>query len=181
VASEVADRRVFFVPAKAGGWDLVEATKGEAGGWEVRRPGRIGFDAYPDVPPPGEDWVEAHEPKRAPHVAKPTAPKPAPPAAKPSEPKARVLTRPPPPRSKAREEAEPKAMPRKAVPGLSQELEDLLLREQRSQPVPAGKVQCPVCGVILDPMKAKKVRTHDNPITGARCVASGRPWADFKR
>ena len=87
------------------------------------------------------------------------------------------MARPPPARSKAREEA--KAMPRKAEPGLSHELEDLLLKEQRSQPVPAGKVQCPVCGVVLDPMKVKKVRTHDNPVTGSRCPASGRPWAEF--
>ena len=176
-----AARRWFFVPSRGGGWELVEATDG-ADGWEVRRPGRIGFDRFDAVPPPGADWVEAREPKRAPRLpasapaAKPSAAAPAPVQGAGTKP--RTMTRPPPPKGKAHP-AEPKALPRKAVPNLSQELEDLLLKEQRSQAVPAGKVQCPLCGVILDPMRAKKVRTHDNPVTGTRCAASGRPWAEF--
>jgi hypothetical protein len=182
-------RRFFFVPSRDGGWDVAEATKG-VDGWEVRRPGRFGAESMAEVPPPGGDWMEALAPKRQPRPAKPS-PGPAAerPAAKPPKQAARAPPKPeyvaiPGPRqrpaSKGKPHAhEPKAMPRKAVASLSHELEDLLLKEQRGQAVPKGKVQCPVCGLIVEPMRAKKVRTHDNPITGARCIAAGKPWSDF--
>jgi hypothetical protein len=176
------ERRFFFAPSRDGsGWDLVEATKG-ADGWEVRRPGRIAGETLAQVPPPDSDWVEAHAPKRGPKAPDVKAPS-RPPSAKPlsthatpaSKPAPRTLTRPAPkPRPPAR-----KAVAPQAIPSLSHELEDLMLQAQRGQPVPKGMAQCPLCGVIVAPMRAKKVRTHDNPVTGSRCPASGKPFAGF--
>ena len=172
-------RRWYFVPAADGrGWDLVEATKA-ATGWEVRRPGRFGARALPKVPPEGEDWVEAEAPQRAPKrpvvQAKPApAPKPAP---------VRVVVQ-----GDAASEAKPRTVPErparaagarhtKPVPKLSRELIDLLAQEQRDAPAPKGLVKCPLCGVPVQPMKARKVRTHDDPVKGARCAASGQKLA----
>lgn len=185
-------RRWFFVPSRDGAaWDLVEATRTKAG-WELRRPGRIAQETVPEVPPKGADWKEADAPQRAPKV--PQAPKPPkpkgprivePPAegaaqasaarGRPSRPtRARVPT------VKAPAEPERKGKPTppqpKAVPGLSKALEDLLQEEQLRQAAPAGMVKCPQCGLPLAPTRNRKVRTHDNPLTGARCPASGTPW-----
>lgn len=170
-------RRWFFVPAADGqGWDLVEATKA-ATGWLVKRPGRFGAQQVPKVPPEGSDWVEAEAPTRKPKPAvvqvkaKPEAPgKPAP---------VRIVVR-----KDAASEAKPRAVPErpdrkpgarhtKPVPKLSRELLDLLAQEQRDAPAPKGMVKCPLCGLPVAPMKARKVRTHDDPVKGERCAASG--------
>jgi hypothetical protein len=37
-------------------------------------------------------------------------------------------------------------------------------------------VKCPLCGLALPPTRNRKVRTHDNPLTAARCPASGTPF-----
>jgi hypothetical protein len=156
-------RRWFFAPARDGaGWDLVEATR-TGDGWEIRRPGRIAQETLPDVPPKGSDWKEVHAPAREPRVPQPRPVRPA---------RARV------PVVKAPAEPEPKPKPQrpKAVPGLSKALEGLLADEQMRQAAPAGMVKCPVCGLPLAPTRNRKVRTHDNPLTGSRCPASGTPW-----
>ncbi len=67
----------------------------------------------------------------------------------------------------------PGARHTKPVPKLSREILDLLAQEQRDRPVPKGMTKCPSCGAIIAPMKVCKVRTRDNPLTGARCEASG--------
>lgn len=168
-------RRWFFVPSgDRRSWDLAEATKA-AKGWEVRRPGKFGARSLEKVPPPGEDWVEAEPPSRAPKAplvqAKPRPPpRPAP---------VRVEVR-----GEAAHEAKPRAAPErperkpgarhtKPVPRLSRELLDLLAQEQRDAPAPAGMLKCPLCGLAVAPMKARKVRTHDDPVKGERCAASG--------
>lgn len=170
----MATLRRFWVPSSDGrGWEVVEARK-VAKGWEVRRPGKFGARAVADVPVPGEDWVEAMPPARGPKppivraVAAPAKPKPV-----------RVVVT-----QDAAAEAKPRTAPErpdrkagarhnKPVPKLSRELLDLLAQEQRDQKAPAGKTKCPRCGVILAPMKIRKVRTHDNPLSGTRCEASG--------
>lgn len=167
--------RRFWVPTADGrGWDLVEARKA-AKGWELRRPGKFGARAVSEVPVPGEDWVEAEPPGRAPKppvvrakAAEP--PKPAP---------VRVVVQ-----GGAAAEAKPRTAPErpdrtagarhtKPVPKLSRELMDLMRQAQLDQPAPPGMAKCPRCGAILEAMKVRKVRTHDNPLTGARCEASG--------
>jgi hypothetical protein len=177
----VADspRRWFFAPSRDGtAWDLVEATRTPAG-WELRRPGRIAQETLPQVPPAGAGWKEVRAPERSPKVPRP--PKPSKPAGpnvveareRPSRPaRARV------PAVKAPAEPERKAKPPqpKAVPGLSKALEGLLQEDQMRQAAPAGMVKCPLCGLPLAPTRNRKVRTHENPLTGARCPASGTPW-----
>lgn len=169
-------RRWFFVPTADGqAWDLVEATKA-ATGWQVKRPGRFGAQALPKVPPDGADWVEADAPGRKP---KPPVVQPKPKApAKPAPVRIEV-------KGDAASEAKPRAVPErpdrkpgarhtKPVPKLSRELIDLLAQEQRDAPAPAGMVKCPLCGLALEPMKVRKVRTHDDPVKGERCAASGQ-------
>lgn len=178
-------RRWFFVPTRDGaGWDLLEATKA-SGGWELRRPGRIAQETVPEVPPKGADWKEVHLPQREPKVPKPaTAPKAAGPrivdgsapegTGRPVRPaRARVPTV----KTPAEPERKPKPAQPKAIPGLSKALEGLLAEEQLRQAAPAGMVKCPLCGLPLAPTKTRKVRTHDNPLTGGRCPASGTPAA----
>ena len=72
-------------------------------------------------------------------------------------------------------EEPPKVGPSKAVARLSQDLERLLADAQLKQKAPKGMAKCPLCGAILEPTRNKKVRTHDNPVKGARCEASGQP------
>lgn len=73
----------------------------------------------------------------------------------------------------------PKVGPSKDVVRLSEDLERLLREEQRKGKVPAGMDKCPVCGIAVEPTRVAKVRTHDDPLTGARCEGSQRPWSDF--
>lgn len=68
---------------------------------------------------------------------------------------------------------------KKDLARLSDELRGLMADAQRRQKVPKGLAQCPLCGVLVQPMKAKKVRTHHDPVQGERCPASGKPWAQF--
>jgi hypothetical protein len=175
-------KRWFFVPGRDGrSWDLVEASRVETG-WEIRRPGRIAQEVLSKVPPKDEDWHEVEAPKRAPRLPEPAAP-PAPRTAdgargrserppRPASAKPLVVKAPAEPARK------PKPVPPKAIPGLSRELEDMMLDAQRKEKAPAGMVKCPLCGLILEPMRGKKVRTHDNPVKGVRCEASGKPMAD---
>jgi hypothetical protein len=166
-------RRWFFVPSGDGhGWDLVEATKAETG-WTVRRPGRFGAQQVPKVPPPDADWVEAEAPGRKPRVGvrtKEPAGNADAQARKAAEAVAAARAVDPPPRPARK----PAARHTKAVPRLSGELLDLLAKEQRDAPAPAGMVKCPLCGVAVAPMKARNVRTHDDPVKGGRCAASGQ-------
>ena len=101
------------------------------------------------------------------------ASKPAPARAEPATPKR--SPKPTPPREKRPEKARAVAAAQK----LSHELEDLLIQAQKSQPAPEGMAKCPLCGAVVAPTKTKKVRTHDNPLTGKRCEASNRPFAEF--
>lgn len=166
--------RWFWVPSPDGqAWELLEARRSQRG-WELRRPGKFGARVVADVPVPGEDWVEAAAPQRAPRPpvlrAKPVPAKPKPvrivvqgEAAAPAKPRV----------APERPERKIGARHTKPVPKLSRELLDLLAQEQRDQPAPAGKTKCPRCGLAVVAMKVRKVRTHDNPLTGARCEASG--------
>ena len=63
--------------------------------------------------------------------------------------------------------------PSKDVVRLSEELERMLAAEQLAQKAPKGKAKCPLCGAILEPTRNRKVRTHDDPVKGRRCDASG--------
>lgn len=174
-----AQVRWFFAPAANGAWELFEARKRD-GGWDLRRPGKFGARTVPTVPPAGEDWVEAHAPPRAPKPrAAPAEPEPVKAKAVP----VRVVVK-----GEAAAEAKPRMVPErparkpgarhtKPMPSLSRELLGLMADAQRDQPVPAGKAKCPLCGAIVEPMKVRKVRTHDNPLTGQRCPASGQSTA----
>lgn len=73
-----------------------------------------------------------------------------------------------------------KVGPSKDVVRLSEQLESLMREEQRRQKAPKGKVKCPLCGAILLPTRTKRVRTHDDPVGGARCEASKRPVDDVQ-
>jgi hypothetical protein len=73
----------------------------------------------------------------------------------------------------------PKVGPSKEVVKLSEDLERLLKEDQLKAKVPAGMDKCPQCGTAIAPMRAAKVRTHDDALTGRRCDASQRPWSDF--
>ncbi len=171
--------RRFWVPSGDGrGWELVEARKAAAKGWELRRPGKFGARTVPEVPVPGEDWVEAEPPQRAPkppavQAKEPPKPKPAP---------VRVVVKDDETAAEQRPRTAPERPDRKAgarhtkpVPKLSRELMDLMKQTQLDQPAPPGKAKCPRCGAIVEPMKVRKVRTHDDPLTGQRCIGSGQP------
>jgi hypothetical protein len=67
--------------------------------------------------------------------------------------------------------------PSKDIVRLSEELERLLRDEQLRQKAPKGKAKCPTCGAILEPTRNRRVRTHDDPVGGRRCDASGQPVA----
>lgn len=171
--------RWFWVPsADAPVWELVEARRGQRG-WELRRPGKFGARLVPEVPIPGEDWVEVLAPQRVP---RPPVVRPAKAAAAKAKPVRLVV------QGDSAAPAKPRVVPErperkagarhtKPVPKLSRELLDLLAQEQRDQPAPAGKTKCPRCGLPLVTMKVRKVRTHDNPLTGTRCEASGTKLA----
>lgn len=73
----------------------------------------------------------------------------------------------------------PRVGPSKSVAHLSQDLERILAEAQKAQAAPPGKEKCPLCGAILDPMRGNRVRTHDDPVKGARCAASQRPRGDY--
>ena len=73
-----------------------------------------------------------------------------------------------------------KVGPSKDIVRLSEELEKLMLDEQMRQRVPKGMAKCPACGAIIAPTRNKKVRTHDNPVGGRRCEASGQPMPPAK-
>ena len=73
-----------------------------------------------------------------------------------------------------------KVGPSKDIVRLSEELERMMLEEQLRQKAPKGKAKCPLCGAILEPTRNKRVRTHDNPVGGRRCEASGQPLAPAK-
>lgn len=172
----MATLRWFWVPtADLRGWELVEARK-VVKGWELRRPGKFGARTVSEVPVPGNDWVELEAPTRVPKPPVIQAVKPAA-KAKPvrvvvkgdaaAEVKARAVPERPDRKAGARHT--------KPVPKLSKELMDLMAQAQHDAPAPAGMAKCPRCGVAIVPMKIKKVRTHDNPLTGARCEASGQP------
>lgn len=187
-------RRWFFVPTRdRRGWDLVEAAKA-AKGWELRRPGKFGARSVDQVPVPGEDWVEADPPTRAPKAPVVSVKRPA--TAPPASDGAPDAATPAPRKSPVRvvvkgsqaAQAKPRAAPErpdrkpgarhtKPVPKLSRELVDLLAQEQRDAPAPEGMVKCPLCGLALEPMKVRKVRTHDDPVQGQRCAASGQRLA----
>ena len=78
-------------------------------------------------------------------------------------------------------DAEPaKVGPSKAVARLSEDLERLLVEAQMKEKAPPGKVKCPACGLALEPTRNKRVRTHDDPVGGARCEASKQPLAPSK-
>lgn len=73
-----------------------------------------------------------------------------------------------------------KVGPSKDVVRLSEELEKMMLAEQLRQKAPKGKAKCPLCGAILEPTRNHRVRTHDNPVGGARCEASKQPLTRAK-
>lgn len=182
--------RHYWVPASGGrGWEFVEARKVAGRGWELRRPGKFGARIVPEVPVPGEDWVVVEPPQRAPKqplVQAKVEPDQDLQGARPAKAKARavrVVVK-----GEAAAEAKPRIVPErptreagarhtKPVPKLSRELMDLMTQAQLDEPAPAGKTKCPRCGVILEPMKVRKVRTHDDPLKGARCEASGQKLA----
>lgn len=178
--------RHYWVPASGGrGWDLVEARKAPERGWELRRPGKFGARTVPEVPIPGEDWVLAEPPARqptapvTPEEEAGTASKPKPGPARKSKPvriavKGDAAREVPPRVVPERPPRRPGARHTKPVPKLSRELMDLMAQAQLDQAAPPGKTKCPRCGVILEPMKVRKVRTHDDPLKGARCEASGQ-------
>ena len=70
--------------------------------------------------------------------------------------------------------------PSKEVVRLSEELERMVRQEQLKQKAPKGKAKCPLCGAILEPTRNRRVRTHDDPVGGARCEASRQPLAQAK-
>ena len=72
-----------------------------------------------------------------------------------------------------------KVGPSKDVVRLSEALEGMMREEQRKQKAPKGKAKCPLCGAILEPTRNKRVRTHDDPVGGARCEASKQPLGDL--
>lgn len=174
-APEPGARRYFFVPSTDGTqWELAEATYRRRA-WDVAYPGQVHRDRFDDLPPPRADWVELVPPGRSPkgpwppkldlaHLAEAKPPKP------------KVVVAPPPPKPA---KAKAPAVPRKAIPGMSKELADLMRQQQLSAAAPEGKVKCPLCGAPVEPTKTKKVRTHDDPLKGVRCEASNRPWAEF--
>jgi hypothetical protein len=174
-APEPGARRYFFVPSTDGAqWELAEATYRRRA-WDVAYPGQVHRDRFDDLPPPRADWVEMVPPGRAPKG--PWPPKldlaqPPEPASKP-----RTLVAPPSPPKPAKPKAP--AVPRKAIPGMSKDLAALMREQQFAQEAPAGMVKCPLCGAPVEPTKTKKVRTHDDPLKGARCEASNRPVAEF--
>lgn len=196
VKPEPGARRYFFIPSPDGArWELAEATY-RRGAWDVAYPAQAAKDRFEALPPPKADWVEMVPPGRAPR--RPWPPKPdllrlaeahgddggpeAPEAAEPASGPAdkEEAEEPPKPKAKATKAGRRKpAVPKKAIPNLSKELEGLMAEELRSQEVPEGKVQCPACGLILEPTRNKRVRTHDDPLKGARCGASGRKWEEF--
>lgn len=170
-------KRYFFIPSTDGRrWDLAEGVH-RRGTWEVTYPGQKTKDAFDDLPPEGADWVEMVPPGREPRDPWP--------------PLRLAPIDPARPRPKAKPtivvDAEPerappktKAVPKKAIPRMSKELGELLLKEQKAQKAPEGMVKCPLCGVAIAPTRNKKVRTHDDPLKGSRCEASNLPWAGFK-
>lgn len=176
---EPGAKRYFFVPSPDGAsWELAEATFRRRA-WEVNYPGQVHPDRFDALPPPKADWVELVPPGRAPKA--PWPPKvelgrPLHPDV-PRRPVARVEAPPPPP-PKPAGKAKP-APPKKAIPGLSKELAELMREQQLAEKPPEGMAKCPLCGAIVQPTKTKKVRTHDDPLKGARCEASNRPWAEF--
>lgn len=178
----MADVRHYWVPAAGGRtWDFVEVRRRD-GAWEVRRPGKFGARTLPTVPPPGEDWVLAEPPGRLP-AAPVKQEKTAAPASKPGPPRKPKLVRiavkddaardVPPRVVPERPSRRPGARHTKQVPSLSREILDLLAQEQRDRPAPKGMAKCPLCGAIIAPTKNRRVRTHDDPVKGERCVASG--------
>lgn len=171
-------KRFFFIPSPNGmAWDLAEAVY-RKGAWHVDYPGHGKGDTMAEVPPAGADWIEMVPPGREPRQGWPDLPKLGDSLRAPSRPKVQDEA---PRATSPGPSSKPKPVPKKAIPSLSRELEDLMLKEQRGQKAPEGKVQCPLCGLILDPTRNKRVRTHDNPLKGARCAASGTPWADHAK
>jgi len=177
---EPGARRYFFIPSSDGAaWELAEATFRRRA-WEVAYPGQRDRDRFDALPPPKADWVEMVPPGRGPKAPWPPRvdflalgekePERAPKA---------VVVPVSPPEDKPKAKPGTRAPPKKAVPGLSKELHALLAEQQRTQKVPDGMAQCPLCGTIVAPTKTKKVRTHDDPLKGARCAASNRPLAEF--
>ena len=176
---EPGAKRYFFVPSSDGdAWELAEATFRRRA-WEVAYPGAAHPDRFDALPPPKADWVELVPPGRGPKAPWPPkvglgsplthdVPKP--------KPVARVEA-PPPPAPKPKGKPAP---PKKAIPGLSKDLAELLREQQLAEKAPEGMVKCPLCGAIIAPTKTKKVRTHDDPLKGARCEASNQPWAESK-
>jgi hypothetical protein len=68
-----------------------------------------------------------------------------------------------------------KVGPSKSVAALSEDLGKVLRDEQMRQAAPEGMEKCPLCGAIVEATRTKKVRTHDDPLTGMRCEGSGKP------
>lgn len=173
-------RRYFFTPSADGtAWEMTEARRTPEG-WEVRQAGVLGMRVLPNVPPPGADWLEARPPSRPPRLPKPEKAKSE--GAK-AEPAAKVVPKPKARPAKPALAAKPKraapAVDAAQLPDLSRELEGLMLDEQKRAKAPEGMVKCPLCGLVIQPTRTKKVRTHDNPVKGSRCEASNRPWAEF--
>jgi hypothetical protein len=174
-------KRFFFIPSPDGlHWESAEATYRRRA-WEVAYPGQKERDTMAELPPEGADWVEMVPPGREPETPWPHLPKMARAEGHAKQAKSSA----PAPVRHVEEEAPRKpaaarAVPKKAIPGMSRELEDLMLREQKEQKAPEGMAKCPLCGIIIAPTRNKKVRTHDNPVKGARCEASNQPWAGFK-
>jgi hypothetical protein len=191
VKPPLGTRRYFFTPSGDGAaWEMTEALRTKDG-WEVRQAGRLGMRLLPDVPSGDADWIEARAPSRAPRLPKPKPAAPTQRAAdstkttktasaksvKPVAPPVRKVVKPTKPKAVGKP-ARP-AVPPEKLPSLSQELEGLLADEQKRQKAPEGMVKCPACGLPIAPTRNKKVRTHDNPVKGARCEASNKPWTDF--
>ena len=181
---EPGAKRYFFVPSTDGAsWELAEATFRRRA-WEVAYPGALHPDRFDSLPPPKADWVELVPPGRGPKAPWPPKvklrrPDEADDEDAPALPPAKHVVKveaPPPPAPKAK--AKPNAVPKKAIPSLSKDLAALLREQQMAQPAPEGMAKCPLCGAIIEPTKTKKVRTHDDPLSGARCAASNRPVAD---
>lgn len=176
---EPGAKRYFFVPDRDGsGWELAEATFRRRA-WEVAYPGAVHPDRFDALPPPKADWVELVPPGRVPKA--PWPPKVE--LGRPVEPRKPIVKveapPPPPPKPAATAKAAAPAASKKAVPGLSKDLAELLREQQLAEKAPEGMAKCPLCGAIIAPTRTKKVRTHDDPLKGARCAASNRPWADF--
>lgn len=184
---EPGAKRYFFVPSTDGqSWELAEATFRRRA-WEVAYPGAVHPDRFESLPPPKADWVELVPPGRGPKAPWPPKvklrrPDEADGGEGPAAPPAKHVVKvaaPPPHAPKAKTPATAPAVPKKAIPGLSRDLAALLREQQLAQKAPEGMAKCPLCGAIVEPTRTKKVRTHDDPLTGARCEASNRPFLDI--